>query len=135
MNNGEITPPPPPPPGQFGTPEVFFSGALSGHNCLCLNGALFSMLIYLFLSFCLSFPLFSSLSLSSLFLFLIFWRPFSAPGTEAPKATPRIRPARQVDRQTDRYACYHALRVRPTRQELEDMHYLQTILLSVLSLS
>ena len=54
------------------------------HPCLCLNGALFVMLIYLFLSFSSIF--FPSFSFPFLSFFFFFWCPFSNPGAEAPKA-------------------------------------------------
>ena len=72
---------------QFGAPEVFFPGAPQGRPCLCLNDALFVMLIHLFLSFfpflSLFFPLFISLS----FPFSSFFgAPLLTRGGEAPKA-------------------------------------------------
>ena len=79
---------PSPPRREFGAPELFFPGpgAPLGRPCLCLNGALFVMLLYLFLSFFLSFPLFSSLFLSLSFPFFLFGAPLG------PQSPPRIRP-------------------------------------------
>ena len=59
----------------------------TGCPCLCLNGALFVMLIYLFLSFFLSFPLFPLFFFP--FPFLLFLAPLQWPGGPKP---PRICP-------------------------------------------
>ena len=72
----------PPPPSSICASEVFFPGAQPGRLCLCLNGALFVMLIYLFLSFYLAFSLYLS------FFFFFFWHPFSDPGDRGPQNTP-----------------------------------------------
>ena len=74
LKNGTLTP--------LRHPKVFFPGAPQGRPCLCLNGALFVMLIYLFLSFYLSFPLFFLFSLP--FPFLFFGAPLVTRGPQCP---------------------------------------------------
>ena len=90
LENGTLTTTPLPPPAVNLAPLLFSSLELldpPGHPCLCLNGALFVMLIYLFLSFyffpSFSFP-FSSFS-------FFFGAALVTRGAEALK-TPRIRP-------------------------------------------
>ena len=85
------------PPLSIWRPWSFPPWSSPGCPYLCLNGTLFVMLVDLSFSFFsfLSFPLFSSLFLSLSFIF-IFWRPFSDPGAEAPKAPPEYAPVHEI---------------------------------------
>ena len=86
--------PPPLPLPSIWHPWSVLPWSLSGCPCLCLNGALFVMLLYLFLSFIISFPLFP------LFFFPFHFSPLFGPpkfsdrggGARGPQSSPRIRP-------------------------------------------